>query len=145
MAKLTILYPPCLADPLENGNILEHRIAGVTIAPGKVVYDDPTTGKALIADAAVSGKHTPAGLAVQMQKNANQAVPIVRRGLVGGFDLTARNFGDLIYLDTTGDLADAANGTTTVVVARVVPSTRPNTDGTLQKLLDVFINPHLSL
>jgi hypothetical protein len=141
MAKLAILYPPCLTDPQENGNVLEGRIAGELIAAGKVVYDIAATGLAGVADAAVAGKHTPAGLSLQTDKAARQSCPIVKRGQVNGFDLSALAFGALVYLDTTGDLADTANATTTVVVGRVAPVARPNSDGTLQKCLEVFINP----
>lgn len=141
MAKLTQLYPPCLVDPLANGNILDHYIAGEAVDPGKVIYFHATEGRAYLADAAVSGKHTPAGLSLQMRKNAQQSVPVVKRGQVAGYDLAALNYGALIYLDTTGDLADAANATTTVPVGRVVPTTRPNADGSLQKVLDVCFSP----
>lgn len=142
MAKLTISYPICLADELNprTGVRIDHRIAAETIDPGKVVYDR-SDGQAGVADAAVAGKHTPAGIAVQIQKQARQTVPIVQEGFVAGYDLSALAFGALVYLDTTGDLADAANGTTSVVVGRVVPTTRPNTDGTLQKLLYFSTNP----
>lgn len=144
MAKLAILYPPCLADPLENGNVIEARIAGETIDVGKVMYEDATTGLAYVADAAVAGKHTPAGINVQMKKNARQAVPCVRHAQIAGFDLTALAPGALIYLDTTGDLNNVANATTTVPVGRVVPVNRPNADGTLQKLLEFNVNPNVN-
>jgi hypothetical protein len=140
MPKLTQLYEPCLADPLQNGTILEHYIAGEQIDPGKVVNFDPT-GVVRVADAAVAGRHTPAGLSLQKMKQPRQTVPVVKHGLVAGFDLTNLAYGAIVFLDTTGDLADAPNATTSVPIAKVVPSTRPNADGTLQKLLEVFIYP----
>jgi hypothetical protein len=140
MAKLTISYPVCLPDEQHPGTRLDHRIANETIDPGKVVYDR-ADGLAGVADAAVVGKQQPSGLSVQVQKQARQSLPIVQEGFIAGYDLTALAFGALVYLDTTGDLADAANATKTVPIGRVVPTTRPNADGTLQKLLYVFFNP----
>lgn len=142
MPKLAISYPVCLADELNprTGVRIDHRIAGEAIDPGKVVYDR-ADGQAGVADAAVAGRHTPSGLSVQIRKEARQACPIVQEGFVAGFDLAAVAVGTLIYLDTAGDLADAPNATTAVPVGRVVPTTRPNADGTLQKLLYFRVNP----
>jgi hypothetical protein len=145
MAKLTVLYPPCLADPLMNGNILDHRIANETIAAGKVVYE-LATGKVAVADAAVAGKHTPAGISVHQQYFAGQSVGLVQNGLIAGYDLSAKNVGTIIYLDTTGDLADTANATTTVACGRVVGSTKPRAvnDGTYEKLIWFHVNPNVN-
>lgn len=107
-------------------------IASVAITAGQVVYFNTSTGKADLADASVAGTATARGVALRTV-GAGQAVTIVKRGKVAGFDLSAQSYDDEIFLsDTAGALADAA-GTVSVSCGRVVPSS----ETTIQKQLYV--------
>ena len=113
------------------------RIAGVATTAGMAVYEDPTTGKLLQADASSAGKQQCSGLVLEA-KGIGQACTVVWDGPVDGFDLSGSNFGDLIYLDVTGTLNTVANATKTVVVGRVVATGLVDQTGAIRKCL--FLN-----
>jgi hypothetical protein len=140
MADIAILYPPNLANQDDPGVDVATRIAGASIAAGQVTTVD-TNGYAQVADASVTGSQQPDGINIVLPKNQGQAISVVRAGIVAGYDLSALAFGALVYLDTAGQISTTANGTKTVPLGKVVPSARVNADGTVDKLLQVWINP----
>lgn len=144
MATVAILYPPTPSNQGDPSTEIVARIAGAAVTAGQVVYDDPTTGKVLVADAAVAGKHTPAGIVVQQDRAIGQGVNLMRKGHVAGFDIQALNAGAILYLDTAGTINTVANATTTVPLGTVVPTGKVDSTGAVQKVLDLFINPSLN-
>lgn len=107
-------------------------IAGAAITAGQAIYID-SNGKAQLADASVSGTAGCRGVALKTVA-AGQPVPVIKRGLIGGFTIS-QAYDAVIYLsDTTGALADAA-GTVSTTVGRVVPVN----SGSVSKMLYIDI------
>jgi len=100
-------------------------IAAVALAAGDVLYP-VSAGTFGLADANSSGKQQAVGIAM-FDTAAGEAVSILSRGHVTGFDLSGVDHGAFIYLsDTEEKLADAA-GTLSVTVGRVwALSDKPN-------------------
>lgn len=112
-------------------------IAAETAANGNAAYL-ATSGKYGLADANAAGKQQFRGIFLE-PAGAGQGTSILRRGAVGGYDLSGLAYGALVYLsDTAGALADAA-GTMTVPVGRV----EPMSDTDLTKVLFIDV-PHLT-
>lgn len=85
---------------------------------GQAVYFHATTGRLMQSSAGAEGTAKVAGVLVQ---NNGRAGTYITRGRVGGFNLSALNYGASVYLsNTAGKLADSA-GTTSVKVGVVVP------------------------
>lgn len=100
--------------------------ANETVANGQAGYL-ASTGKYGLADANASGKQQFRGIFIEAA-GANQGTSLLKRGHVGGYDLSGLAYDAPVYLsDTAGALADAA-GTMTVPVGRVVPMS--DTDAT---------------
>lgn len=94
-------------------------IAAEAITAGAALHQVAASGRFGLADANAAGKQQFRGLAL-MKKGANQAVSILKRGHVGGFDVSALAYDAPVYLsDTVGEL-DTAAGTLAVQVGRVV-------------------------
>jgi hypothetical protein len=94
-------------------------IAGEAIDAGEVVYIETSGGLLKIADANDSGLQQARGIALQ-SAGIGQALNILKRGHVAGYDLSSQSPDDQIFLsDTVGLMADAA-GTMSVPVGRVV-------------------------
>lgn len=92
-------------------------IANEAIEAGQPVYQ-LTTRKVGLADANAAGLQQFRGLALK-SVGAGQAVSVLKKGTVEGFDLSSLDGDARVYLsDTVGELADAA-GTMTVPVGRV--------------------------
>lgn len=95
-------------------------LLGETGAQGNPTYLNATTGKLGIADANGSGTDTFFGIILDAG-GANQAVGLLKRGFVTGWDLSGLNYGAAVYVsNTVGELADAA-GSTSLLVGHVVP------------------------
>lgn len=95
-----------------------HFICAETITAGQAVYQlsDGTIG---VADANAGGKGQFRGIALE-GGGAGQAISVLKRGFVYGFDLSGMNADALAYLsDTAGAIADAASITLAVNVGRV--------------------------
>lgn len=107
-------------------------IAAEAITAGQPVYQT-SAGKAGVADANASGKQQVRGIALY-DAAAGEAVSVLRRGYIAGYDLSGVSYDGAVYLsDTAGKLADAA-GTMTVNVGRVEA---PLCDPDLTKVLFV--------
>lgn len=92
-------------------------IANEAIEAGQPVYQ-LTTRKVGLADANGAGLQQFRGIALK-DVGAGQAVSVLKKGHVEGFDLSGLNGDASVYLsDTVGELADAA-GTLSVTVGRV--------------------------
>jgi predicted RecA/RadA family phage recombinase len=117
-----------------SDTIIYSRIAAAAITQGQTVYEN-TAGKVDLCDANASGKEQFRGVALETV-GAGQAVDVIRRGLVEGFTLTALAYDALVYQsDTAGAIADAASGTKTIRVGRVVALTEPDSSGNFKKVL----------
>lgn len=119
-------------------------IASSAITAGAPVYIVAATGKVAPSDGNGAGViATCFGIATRTVA-AGEAVTVVRRGLLDGYDLSALNFGVKVYVsDTVGLLADAA-GTTSIVVGIVVPANGQAVGSTADKLLLVELNNNLA-
>jgi uncharacterized protein DUF2190 len=95
-------------------------IAGETIEEGAAVYID-ATGKVLNADASANDAEAVVrGIAVR-KVVAGEALTVLRRGIIGGYDLSAMAYFAPVFLnDTDGSLGTTA-GTFSVTVGTVVP------------------------
>jgi hypothetical protein len=140
MAAIAISYPICQANQDDPGTDVVTRLAGAAISNGAPCYED-TNGKVGPADATNALKQQFIGISISENKVAGQSVAIVRHGLLAGYNLDSQAFGAIIYLDTAGALADAANGTKTVPIGKVTGTARTDSAGTILKLLRVGVNP----
>lgn len=97
---------------------IHDRIAAETITKGQALYI-ASDGKVGLADANAAGKQQFRGIALN-GGGAGQAISVLERGHIAGYDLSGLNADALVYLsDTAGALADGA-GTMEVRVGRVV-------------------------
>lgn len=81
-----------------------------------------TTGQVTPANATVAGEAGFQGIAINAAKRVNQAVTVVRDGLLDvGNALDALNVGANVFLSNTDGRLDDAAGTVSVVVGTVVP------------------------
>ncbi|MBW2559228.1 MAG: hypothetical protein JRE40_00085 [Deltaproteobacteria bacterium] len=128
MADLSVSGNPRIVFP-RRAEVWD-GIAAEALTAGDVLY--PVSGGTFgLADANDSGKEQAVGIAL-FDTAAGEAVSILSRGHVAGFDLSGVDHGDFIYLsDTAKKLADAA-GTLSVTVGRVWSiSDKPNYTKTL--------------
>lgn len=109
--KCTALFPD------RPPTVIRNKIAAEALTAGNAVYYT-TAGKAGIADATSAGKEQFRGIALR-SVGAGEPCSILEEGECSGFAVSAINCDALLYLDTAGAIADAANGTKTVAVARV--------------------------
>jgi hypothetical protein len=110
-----LLYP----EYSEIYNFVQDPTISTLITPGQIVTQAaaPTTGFAIITN--ITSAPQAMGLAIE-GAGPGQGFSILRRGLVGGFNLTGLLPGALIYLgDTPGAIQTVASVTKTVVVGQV--------------------------
>jgi hypothetical protein len=122
MAALTFTATDVRA-PYPNSHTTVQRAytALEAINVGQSFYIDPTTGKAGLCDANASGKEQFGGIALESVGIGGTFLGHVR-GELAGYDLSGINYAGFVYQgDTAGELADAASGTKTIRVGRVVP------------------------
>lgn len=99
-------------------------IAAVDLAPGDI-FTLNASGKAVLADANATGLKAPRGMALTYANAGYPGFSYLMEGFVAGFDLSARAFGDAVFLsDTPGAIEEVASATTTVLVGSVqqIPS-----------------------
>lgn len=106
--------------------------AASTITAGQGVYL-LSTGTVAPADANAAGEQQFRGIALT-GGGAGQAIDVLVRGAVYGYDLSGLNYDALVYVSDTVGALDTANGTLAVNVGRVMPI---NDTGTLTKVLYV--------
>jgi len=93
-------------------------ILSETVTAGQIVYQT-SSGTFGVADADVTGRQQARGVALR-GGGAGQAVPILKRGFVEGFDVTSLNADVRLFLsDTAGRINDVASTTLTVICGRV--------------------------
>lgn len=93
-------------------------IPAAAVTAGQAAYQ-ANTGKFGVADANAAGLQQFRGIFLST-KGANQAVSLLKRGHVGGFDVSAMAYDAPIYLSDTAGALDTAAGTLAVQVGRVV-------------------------
>lgn len=104
-------------------------IATEAITKGQVVYQT-SAGKAGIADADAAGKQQARGIALKTTP-AGMPCPILRRGYIAGFDVSALDYDVPVYLSDTAGSLDTAAGTLSVICGRV----ESMTDSDLSKVV----------
>lgn len=93
-------------------------IAAEAITAGQPVYIVGTTGRVGRADADATGRQSFAGLALR-SASAGQAVSVLKRGHVAGFNVTQANW-SLVYVSNTEGALDDVAGAVEIRVGRVV-------------------------
>lgn len=118
-------------------------IASEAITAGAPVYIVAATGKAANSDGNGAGVIATCFGVATRSAAAGEAVTVLRRGLVDGYDVSALNFGAPVYVsDTVGRIADTA-GTTSIKVGIVVPANGNAIGTTADKLVLVECNNNL--
>lgn len=131
MADLTVTAAQAAVVFPDNAEIYDFE-AAETITAGQAVYIN-SSGKVATASAAIAGTAAFRGVALNGGA-AGQAISVLKKGHIYGFDLSGLAYDAAVYLsDTGGALADAA-GTVSKQVGIVVPL---NDTGTLTKVLYV--------
>lgn len=130
MAAITVnasLVAP--ADPIKSD--IKTFIAAAKITKGQSLFIN-ASGKVDLCDANVAGNEQFIGIALTPAA-AGQAVDVLMRGPVYGFDLSAVAYGGPAFQGDTAGVLDTAAGTKTVRVGRVLPTS----DNDLTKILYV--------
>lgn len=115
----------------ETAEIREMKEAE-TLAVGDVVYVT-SAGKVGKADANAAGKQQARGIVVKRQ---GSAVSVLKRGYLGGFDISALDYDAQVFLSDTAGKLDTAAGTLSVPCGRVSALTNDS----LSKILYVDFN-----
>lgn len=116
-----------------RGTEIVPMIAGATLTAGQPVYV-ATTGKAGVADANGSGTTQFRGIALNGGA-AGQAVNVLKRGYVEGFDVSGSNCDVALFLsDTAGSIATSA-GSLSVNVGRVAGLSELDSSGNAKKVV----------
>jgi hypothetical protein len=128
------------ADKVQVVSVINRQltlIAGEDIVAGAPVYIKGTDGKFYNGDANLAGANVnPYGVATHTVK-AGQALTAIEDGLMDGWDLSAMNPGETVYVsDTGGKLADAP-GTANLKVGMVVPAMAVPLGAAADKILRV--------
>lgn len=94
-------------------------VAAEAVTIGQVVRIDTTTGKITKSNATSAAEGRSLGVALRTAA-AGEAVTVLRRGIVDGYDLSGLNYDAAVYVSNTdGGLADAA-GTVGIEAGRVL-------------------------
>lgn len=109
-ARVAPIYP----DAAEIFDV----VAAEAVTAGAAGYQ-ASTGKFGIADANAAGKQQFRGLFLS-KKGSGQGVSLLKKGHVGGFDVSGLAYDAPIYLSDTAGALDTAAGTLSVQVGRVV-------------------------
>jgi hypothetical protein len=123
MAAITLQTGVNLSPVNDYEYIARTYIAGVDIARGKTVKMNSTTGKAILG---IDDTLT-VGIAITDAK-AGYPVTVMHQGTVEGFDVSAMNYGALVYAAAAGAIDTAG----TNVVGRIVSNSESGV-----KLLEV--------
>jgi hypothetical protein len=89
-----------------------------TVAAGDPAYQ-ATSGKFGLCDANDSGKQQFRGIFLEAG-GVNQVVPLLKRGLVAGYDVSSMNGDAILYVSDTVAKLDTATGTLEVHAGRVM-------------------------
>ena len=105
------------------------------ISPGQAVRIDPATGRFTLANATSAAEARIYGVAVGNHSiPAGYPVTAIRRGVLGGYTISAQYDAPVYLSNTDGALADAA-GTVSVVAGRVLPGSAATLGSAQAKLL----------
>lgn len=107
-------------------------------AHGAVLRIDPTTGRLTPSRATTAPNGRIYGIA-EKSKKAGYGVNVIRAGILAGWDFTALNFDDPVYLsDTAGGVLSTTAGTVSIVLGRIIPGTSTPLGSTYDKLLELL-------
>jgi len=116
--------------------IQDTQIAAEAIDAGEAVRYDTSTGKFTGANGSSAAEARIYGLA-KSTVAAGMPLTAIRKGVVDGWDVSAKAYDLAIYLsDTDGTLADSA-GTVSVIVGRVIPANSQTLGTAADKVLFV--------
>lgn len=120
----------------DSFSMVGHIPTGVAVDPGAPVIIDPTTGRYALARGTTAPLARVFGLTMRKQA-AGYGLTVVRYGIMDGWDLSALDYDDPVYLsDTLGRLSDTA-GTVPTVIGRVIPATAVLLGSVFDKVLFV--------
>lgn len=109
-----------LVDPMSAETL--PVILTATVTRGLAAYQLAATGKFGIADANDSGKEQFRGIFLDPGA-AGQVVSLLKRGRLAGYDLSAMNYDDPVYLSNTPGALSTTAGAMSVLVGRVAAMT----------------------
>lgn len=116
-------------------------IASSAITAGQVVYIVAATAKVAPADGDVGAADQGRGIALAAAA-AEEPVPVLIRGFVSGFDVSALNGDVFVYLSDTVGRLDTATGTLEVRMGRVVGGSEVDSDGNVNRM--IYIDSRLT-
>jgi hypothetical protein len=125
---------------VQPGNdVVNDFIAGEALTAGQSVYINSADGKVYKTAGGVAGTAQFRGIALKTV-GAEQAVSVLQRGRVYGFDLSGMDYDAEAYVsNTAGALADAT-GTVTAIAGRVVGLT----DFGITKVLEIDVTQNVA-
>jgi hypothetical protein len=124
------------AKPNDHSTVIASRIAAAAITVGQSLFTTTSNGKVDLEDTSSAGKQQFRGIALETV-GAGQAVDVLERGLIEGYDLSGMSFDDFAYGQDTPGVIGTTAGTKTVRIGRVVPTTMYDSSGNIKKLLYV--------
>lgn len=110
--------------------------AAEAIEAGAAVRLDTTNGKITNANGTTTAEARFLGIALKSVA-AGEAVTVLRRGVIEGFNLSSLAYDAPVYLSNTDGAIDTAAGTVSVVVGRVIPAHGQVLETALDKLLSI--------
>lgn len=114
------------------------RIANVALTAGQALAKDPTTGNMVLAQADTA-PHAAAYEGLGWRNvNAGEPITVMCAGILDGFDLSALNFGDQIFLSDTAGQIQTTAGTVSKAIGEVVPGNAAVLGQPADKLLKLY-------
>lgn len=92
-------------------------IAGVALVKGNIARIGTADGKAYLASAGTAGSAGARGIILK-SAGIGQATDMLKRGPVGGFDLSGLTYDQLVYLDDGAGSAGTAAGAVSKTIGR---------------------------
>lgn len=115
-----ITSTPALVRPvLPDTSEFIDSIMGVASAIGQAGYWN-TSGNLVLSNAAAAGTAKFGGIILNAV-GANQAVSLMKKGYLFGYNVSALAYGAKVFLSDTPGALDTAAGTVSVAVGAVVP------------------------
>lgn len=95
--------------------------ANAVITPGQMVYEDPTTGRLLLASAGGAGTAVRRGIALTGAENVNEPVTFMQKGVInlGLATLDGLAIGASVFIGNTAGSLDSAPGTVSTIAGTV--------------------------
>ena len=112
--------PSRVAPVYPEDSEIYDMVAGTALTLGQAVRFNPTTGRAVLAGGGTAVLSKARGIAsAPGTVGAGQAVSVIKRGYVQGYDVSALDYGAIIYLENGLGEIGTAPGTVSVAIGTV--------------------------